>query len=201
MNGRSFLLHWELYIENRLYYIYKAFRLKVSRLNRSHHDPGPFYLQTIEKDNMGARVILAAATGLGSGLSPYAPGTAGTIAGIPLYLLFSLLSWPLYFLTVVAFFFFAIYISQEAEKLYGQRDPSRIVIDEMTGFLVVMAFIPPSLFSVAAGFALFRFFDIRKPFPIRILERRLPGGYGVVGDDIMAGLYGNVILQVLVRVI
>jgi len=150
---------------------------------------------------MGARFIKTAATGLGSGLSPFAPGTAGTLVGIPIYFLLSMFSRPLYLLTVVAFFFFAVYVSQEAEKLYDEHDPSRIVIDEIAGFLVVMACIPPSPFTVATGFVLFRIFDITKPFPIRFLEWRLPGGYGVVGDDIMAGIYGNIILQIVTRVI
>ena len=150
---------------------------------------------------MGARFIKTAATGLGSGLSPFAPGTAGTLVGIPIYFLLSMLSRPLYLLTAAAFFFFAVYVAQEAEKLYGAHDPSCIVIDEIAGFLVVMACISPSPFTVAAGFALFRIFDIAKPFPIRLLEQRLPGGYGVVGDDIMAGIYGNIILQIVTRVI
>lgn len=147
---------------------------------------------------MGATFIKASATGLGAGLSPFAPGTAGTIVAIPLYLLFALLSPPLYLLSTVAFFFFSVYVSGEAEKLYREKDSSKIVIDEIAGFLVVVIFVPPSLMAVAAGFLLFRFFDILKPFPIRILERRLPGGYGVVGDDIMAGIYGAIVLHLMI---
>lgn len=144
---------------------------------------------------MRSTFIRVMATGLGTGLSPFAPGTVGTILGIPLYLLFALFSPALYLLSTIAFCFFAVHISGEAEKLYGEKDASKIVIDEIAGFLVVMLFVPLSLYTVAAGFILFRFFDILKPFPIRTLERRLPGGYGVVGDDIMAGIYGAVVLH------
>ncbi|HOO90641.1 MAG TPA: phosphatidylglycerophosphatase A, partial [Syntrophales bacterium] len=140
-----------------------------------------------------------AATGLGSGLSPVAPGTIGTLVGIPVYLIFSRLSWPLYLLSVVAFSLFAVYVSQEAERIYHEKDPGRIVIDEIAGFLVTMFLVTPTAWSVLGGFLLFRTFDIIKPFPIRVCERRLPGGYGVVGDDIIAGIYANIVLLLLLR--
>lgn len=150
---------------------------------------------------MGATFIKIAATGLGAGMSPVAPGTVGTLIGIPLYLVFSLFSPPLYFLSVLAFTFFAVHVSDEAERLFRERDSSKIVIDEIAGYLVVMMFVTPSVFTVTAGFLLFRFFDILKPFPIRIIEKRFPGGFGVVGDDVMAGIYGAVILNIVVRLL
>jgi len=148
---------------------------------------------------MGASFIKIAATGLGSGLSPFAPGTVGTILGIPIYLLFSLFSPPLYLFSVLAFIFFSVYVSQEAEIIFEEKDSSKIVIDEIAGYLVAMMFVPPSLFTVILGFALFRFFDILKPFPIGVIEKRLPGGCGVVGDDVMAGIYGAVVLHIVLR--
>lgn len=150
---------------------------------------------------MGVLWIRAAATGLGSGLSPVAPGTVGTIAAIPLYLLFSLLAPPLYVLSTVAFIFLAVYVAGAAEAMFGEPDSPRIVIDEMAGFLVVMTFIPPSPSTIAAGFFLFRFFDILKPFPVGFIERRFSGGYGIVGDDVMAGIYGACVLHVVMRLI
>ena len=147
---------------------------------------------------MRGKFIRVMATGLGTGLSPFAPGTVGTILGIPLYLLFALFSPTLYLLSTIAFCFFAVYISGEAEKLYGEKDPSKIVIDEIAGFLVVMLFVPVSPYTVAAGFILFRFFDILKPYPIRLMEQRLPGGYGVVADDVMAGIYAAIVLQLVI---
>ncbi len=147
---------------------------------------------------MHDRLIRIAATGLGSGLSPFAPGTAGTLVGIPVYMIFSRFPWPLYLLSIVAFSLFAVYVSQEAEKIYNEKDPGRIVIDEIAGFQVTMFLVAPTVWHIFCGFILFRAFDIIKPFPIRLCERSLPGGYGVVGDDIAAGMYGNIILLLFI---
>ena len=145
------------------------------------------------------RFIRIAATGLGSGLSPFAPGTAGTLVGIPLYMVFSCFSWSIYLLSIITFSLLAIYISQEAEVIYNEKDPGRIVIDEIAGFQVTMFLITPTFWHIFLGFIVFRIFDIIKPFPIRFCEKKLPGGYGVVGDDIIAGIYGNIVLLLLVR--
>ncbi len=145
------------------------------------------------------RFIRIAATGLGSGLSPFAPGTAGTLVGIPLYMVFSCFSWSIYLLSVIAFSLFAVYISQEAEGIYNEKDPGLIVIDEIAGFQVTMFLVAPTFWHIFLGFIIFRIFDIIKPFPIRLCEKKLPGGYGVVGDDIIAGIYGNIVLLLLVR--
>jgi len=139
-------------------------------------------------------------TGLGSGYCPFAPGTAGTIVGIPVYLVFSTFPWPVLLLSVTALSFLAVYVSGEAERMFGERDPSAVVIDEIAGLQVALFLVPPSLFSVAAGFVLFRFFDVVKPFPVRACER-LPGGWGIVADDLAAGLYSVLILQALIRVL
>ncbi len=149
--------------------------------------------------SMGTLFIKAAATGLGTGLSPFAPGTVGTIPGVLLYLLIVPFPRPLYFLTILVFICLAVYIAHQAEKIFQEKDSSKIVIDEMAGFLVVMSFVPPSPVNVVAGFVLFRFFDILKPFPVGLIDKRIHGGYGIVGDDVMAGVYGAVILYLLAR--
>jgi phosphatidylglycerophosphatase A len=92
---------------------------------------------------------------------------------------------------------FAVWMSGEAEKVFNKKDSGLIVIDEMAGFLVALFLIPWSVKSVVIGFFLFRLIDIAKPFPIRILESKLPGGWGVVGDDLLAGIYVNTILRVI----
>ncbi|HNY73362.1 MAG TPA: phosphatidylglycerophosphatase A, partial [Syntrophales bacterium] len=130
---------------------------------------------------------------------PFASGTAGTIAAIPLYLALSSLSGPLYLLTAVAFTFLAIYAAREAEVIFGQQDSPRIVVDEWVGFLWTMLFIPPTLPHVVGGLVLFRFFDIVKLFPANVFQDRLPGGYGVVMDDVAAGVYANIGLHLLIR--
>ncbi len=149
---------------------------------------------------MPEKLIRILATGFGSGLAPLAPGTAGTVVAIPLYLVFSYLSWPLHLLSIVALSFLAIFVSQEAEGVFNEKDPSRVVIDEIAGFQFTMFLVAPTVAHVVAGFLLFRIFDIVKPFPIRLCETKLPGGYGVVGDDIIAGIYGGIVLQVLIAV-
>ena len=143
------------------------------------------------------RFLLLLATGFGVGFSPIAPGTMGTLVAIPVYLLLSQIPFPLYELTLVTFFFFSSWISENAEKHFGKKDDQRIVIDEVMGFLVTMLWVPKTIFFVIFGFFLFRFFDILKPFPIRHLERKWKGGYGVVFDDVLAGIYANIVLQVI----
>ena len=130
---------------------------------------------------------------------PFAPGTAGTIIGIPVYLVFSCFSWPLYLISVLALSALAVYVSGEAEKIFNEKDSSRIVIDEIVGFQFAMFLATPTVLHIFLGFLLFRFFDIAKPFPIRLCERKLSGGYGVVGDDIMAGIYANILLLLSIK--
>jgi phosphatidylglycerophosphatase A len=101
--------------------------------------------------------------------------------------------------TVVAFTFLAFYTSNEAEKIFQEKDSSRIVIDEWNGFFCTMFLVLPTVPHLLAGFALFRFFDIVKIFPANFFQNRLPGGYGVVMDDVAAGIYANIILHILIR--
>ena len=148
---------------------------------------------------LNERFVRITATGFGSGYAPLAPGTAGTIVAIPLYLVFSFFSWPLYLLSVLAFTCLACLVSGEAEQLFRGKDSPRIVIDEMAGFLWTLFLVPPTAAHIVAGFVLFRVFDIVKPFPARTIQDRLPGGYGIVGDDLVAGIYSNVALALLSR--
>jgi len=141
--------------------------------------------------------ILFLATGFGVGYSPVAPGTLGTLVAIPVYYFLSEISSPLYEITLVGFFFLSVWVSENAERYFGKKDDQRIVIDEIIGFLIAMLWIPKTIPFIIIGFFLFRFFDILKPFPIRRLEKRLKGGYGVVLDDVVAGVYGNIILHVI----
>lgn len=130
------------------------------------------------------------------GYFPLAPGTFGTLLAIPIYYFLSEIPSPLYEITLLGFFFLAVWFSEKAGPLFGKKDDPRIVIDEIMGFFVTMLWIPKTTLSVIAGFFLFRFFDILKPPPIRLLER-VRGGYGVVLDDVLAGVYANVMLQLI----
>ncbi len=119
------------------------------------------------------------------------------MAAIPIYFLISRIS-PLYYVVIVlGFTSIAIWASDGAEILLQSRDCRHIVIDEMVGFMVAMFMVPPTLMNIALGFVLFRALDIIKPFPIRSLEERVRGGYGVVLDDIIAGIYANLIIHIL----
>jgi phosphatidylglycerophosphatase A len=145
----------------------------------------------------GRRLILFCATGCGSGYAPVAPGTAGTAVGIVIFFLLSPLSLALYLLTTAAFSFAAIWCAHEAALLLQMKDPPPVVIDEIAGYLVTMASFPCTEQYVAAGFVLFRLFDIVKPFPARWIDRKVGGGYGIVLDDIAAGIYANIVLQIV----
>jgi len=146
------------------------------------------------------RFIFLLATGFGVGYSPITPGTLGTLLAIPIYYFLSEMLFPLYELTLITFFFLSSWISGQAQQYFGKTDDQRIVIDEMMGFFIAMLWVTKTPFSILVGFILFRVFDIFKPFPIRRFEK-VRGGFGVVLDDVMAGIYANMILHVLYNII
>ncbi|GBE14306.1 MAG TPA: phosphatidylglycerophosphatase A [Proteobacteria bacterium] len=138
------------------------------------------------------------ATGLGAGYFPVASGTAGTVAAIPLFLLLAQLWGSAGVIAgAVAAALVGIPVSSRMEILLGVKDPKPVVIDEIAGYLVTMAGSPPDILHITAGFFLFRFFDVTKLQPARWLEITLPGGYGIVADDIMAGLFAWGALRVM----
>ncbi len=143
------------------------------------------------------KIIVMAANCFGLGNTSVAPGTFGTLAGIPIVLVLNLFrSKSIYFLFMVAFFFLSVYISDEAETLYGEKDAQNIVIDEVMGLIVTMFLIKINLFSIITGFLLFRFFDITKIPPINRMQN-LKGGFGIVADDVMAGIFANFIMAII----
>ncbi|NRA20817.1 MAG: phosphatidylglycerophosphatase A [Oceanospirillaceae bacterium] len=128
------------------------------------------------------------AFGFGSGLAPKAPGTFGTLAAIPLFLLLSLLPLWLYLVLVLAACTYGVHLcGKTADDMQVHDDPS-IVWDEFVGFWITMIAIPVSFTTVLLGFILFRFFDILKPWPIDWIDRNVSGGLGIMVDDIVAGL-------------
>jgi phosphatidylglycerophosphatase A len=145
--------------------------------------------------------ILLLATGFGVGTSPIAPGTLGTLVAILIYYFLSEISPPLYEITLIGFFFLSVWVSENAERFFRKKDDQRIVIDEIIGFLTTMLWVPKTIRFVIIGFFLFRFFDILKPFPIRRLEKGFKGGFGVVLDDVLAGVYANIVLRLIYGII
>lgn len=128
------------------------------------------------------------AFGFGSGLSPKAPGTMGTLAAIPLYWLLSQLPLGYYSLAIVITCVLGIWICGEASKQLGVHDHGGIVWDEFAGFFIAMWALPNSWPWVLAGFVLFRLFDIAKPWPIGPLDKKVHGGLGIMLDDVVAGI-------------
>jgi len=154
------------------------------------------------------RAAIFLATGAYSGLAPIAPGTAGSLLVAVLLLFANHFNNPLFLGLIVVLFFVGIWAAAEAERFYQRDDASQIVIDEIVGMMVSVAFLPVGWKTVIVAFFMFRFFDILKPFPIRQSERAgewvgkvsgnsprlfsLAGGIGVMIDDVIAGIYANI---------
>lgn len=132
------------------------------------------------------------------GYVPLAPGTAGSLAALPL-LWFVLPGLSLPAATAVVLMIFGIAVwSADWQAHEEQKDPQEVVIDEFAGQIIALLFVPPTFFNVVAGFILFRLFDVYKPFPSRQSEK-LSGGWGIVMDDVVAGIYANMVLRVFIH--
>lgn len=141
------------------------------------------------------------AFGLGAGLFPRAPGTAGTLVAVPLVLAMSALPTMAYLAVTVLMFFAGIWLCGRTATDLGVHDHSGIVWDEIVGYLVTVAWVPREGLWLVAGFVLFRLFDIWKPWPISVLDRRVKGGLGIMLDDLLAGLVAAGLLIFLERVL
>ncbi|TKF31929.1 phosphatidylglycerophosphatase A [Enterovibrio norvegicus] len=135
------------------------------------------------------------ATGFGSGLSPWVPGTMGTLAAVPFYLLMASLSPTLLIVAIVLGSAVGIYLCERTSSDMGVHDHGSIVWDEFIGFWITMLLVPVTDWqTVLAGFVIFRFFDMVKPWPISWLDKQVHGGVGIMLDDIVAGLMSMVVL-------
>ena len=145
-------------------------------------------------------ISLAVATALGVGYVPFAPGTFGSLAGLAVFAGVRLTGSPVVELAaIVAVYLSGVWAATQAETHFGHIDPGPVVIDEVLGMLVTLALVPVSLTGAIVGFVLFRIFDVIKPPPCNALEK-LPGGWGVMSDDLMAALYSYACVRVLVWV-
>lgn len=135
------------------------------------------------------------ATGAYVGTIPFAPGTFGSLWGLPAAYLISRAPLTMAVLFIGMFILVSIAVAHRAVQLVGRPDPGCVVIDEVAGMMVTLLAMPFNAKTAAIGFVLFRVLDILKPFPIRMLERRIPGGAGVVLDDVAAGVMANLILR------
>ena len=150
---------------------------------------------------MGRSPVRWVAFGLGVGLVPMGSGTLGTLLAVPLVLLLAFLGPWLYAIVCVALVGVAIMVADRVEHQLGQEDPGVIVIDEVAGFVVAMAFLPAKLWVVVIAFAIFRVLDIFKPPPIDWIERRFKGGVAIVADDVVAGLLTNAVVHLLLLLV
>ncbi|MCL4847569.1 MAG: phosphatidylglycerophosphatase A [Acidobacteria bacterium] len=140
-------------------------------------------------------VALAVATCLGAGYAPFAPGTVGSAVGLLVYAAVRAAGGgAVEAAAVVVVFAVGVWASSVAERHFGRTDPGPVVVDEVAGMLVTLLFVPVSVTGAILAFLLFRVFDVVKPYPANRLER-LHGGFGIMADDVMAGVYANVVLR------
>ncbi|WBV65211.1 phosphatidylglycerophosphatase A [Legionella pneumophila] len=138
------------------------------------------------------------AFGFGSGLMSIAPGTWGTLAAIPLYLLMINAHWSIYLLWTALAFALGVWVSDRVTEDLGVHDYKGIVWDEVVGYLLTMFLVPKGISWMLIGFILFRIFDIWKPQPIRMVNQRVHGGLGIMLDDVLAAVPAWCIMQILV---
>jgi phosphatidylglycerophosphatase A len=141
------------------------------------------------------RLYMFIATGAYSGYLPKAPGTWGSMVGVLLWVAIAHLPLGTYWAIVGVLFVVGVISAGAAEKIVDRGDPGLVVIDEIVGQLIALGFAPVHPAAALAGFLLFRLFDILKPFPVNWLDNRLHGGLGIMLDDVMAGLYSLLVLQ------
>jgi len=139
--------------------------------------------------------VLFLAFGFGSGLSKYMPGTLGTLIAVPLYLAMLHVNNWIYLLLTLLSMVLGVFICDHATKKLQVPDFGGIVWDEIAGFLITMCWLPYSWQSLLAGFVAFRFFDILKPWPIRWLDKHVHGGFGIMLDDVVAGIFAAAVLR------
>jgi phosphatidylglycerophosphatase A len=141
------------------------------------------------------RAVVLLATGFTVGNIPFAPGSWGSLLGLPLWLATARLETAAAAACVLAVIGAAVWVAGEAERALGQKDAQCIVVDEVAGMLVGLAGLPVSAVNCVGAFALFRLLDVVKPFPARWAEQRLRGGWGIVLDDVVAGIYCNLLMR------
>ena len=137
------------------------------------------------------------AVGFGSGLSPFAPGTMGTLVAVPFIFALKALGTPGFWLALVLLFLLGVYLCGRVSQKLGVHDHGGIVWDEMVGYWLSAAFVPLQWYWLLGAFLLFRFFDILKPWPIRQLDRKVSGGFGIMIDDVVAALFTVIVLAVV----
>lgn len=141
------------------------------------------------------------AFGFGSGTIPFAPGTFGTLMAIPFYLALSTFSHTTYLFLLIFFTLTSMWLCDKVSKEIHFDDHSGMCLDEIIGFLITMFHAPNGFTWIILGFLLFRLFDIWKPWPIHLIDEKMEGGIGAILDDVLAGIYSFIIIQLLAFII
>jgi phosphatidylglycerophosphatase A len=149
-------------------------------------------------------LVIVLATAGGAGYAPVASGTVGSLVALPIVPWIARVrdgSWPLGVALVVGIAALAIWTAGRAEVVFGGKDHSRIVIDEVAGMATAALFVPATWTAAILVFVVFRVFDVLKPYPAGLIDRRGRGGFGVVGDDLVAGAYAGIVTRVILEVL
>lgn len=154
-------------------------------------------MSTVSLKRVFQNPLFCIAFGFGSGLSPIAPGTCGTLVAVPLYFILSLFHTKVYLVITLLAFILGIFVCHKVSHDLGERDCPGIVWDEMVGYWLTMFMVPPYFLWAVVGFLLFRLFDIWKPYPITWVEQRVGGGLGIMLDDVLAAVPAFFILQII----
>lgn len=159
-------------------------------------------MSLFKRNRVPARLLLNPvhflSLGFGSGLSPFAPGTAGTLVAIPVYWLMAPLTIEYYLGLVFIFFLAGIFLCGKTTRRLGSHDHSAIVWDEIVGYLITMLMIPFSLEWAIIGFFVFRLFDVWKPWPVSVMDKKIHGGFGIMLDDVAAAIYSLLSMHALI---
>jgi phosphatidylglycerophosphatase A len=165
-----------------------------------HYDAIPFR-EAFKKGGLADKTALVLSSWFGSGLAPVAPGTFGTLAAVAPVAVMKYLGGTtetVFFIVLVSI---ALWSSQVARDRMGMEDPPDVVIDEAAGFCLSVFLLPLSVLVLCLGFLLFRLFDILKPFPIGMIDRKMKGALGIVLDDIVAGAFANIAARIVLALI
>lgn len=153
-----------------------------------------------EQARVPARLLLNPAhllsLGFGSGLSPKMPGTIGTVIGVGLYLLLPELDWKIFLGLIITSFITGVFLCGYTAKALNVHDHPGIVWDEIVGYFITMFMVPKTWIWILCGFVLFRLFDIWKPWPISLADKHLKGGLGIMLDDVIAGIFALILIQI-----
>ena len=151
--------------------------------------------EAFKKADFYGKTALLLSSWFGAGLMPLAPGSFGTLAAVPPVIILNYFGAFYAGISLILLIPLAVWTSNISQKLLGRDDPPEVVIDEVAGFFVTVFLLPFSWLSFTLGFLLFRAFDILKPFPIGMIDKRVKGGVGIVLDDIVAGVYANICVR------